>query len=242
MYSELIRLDIPRPSSVNPSRPPTLRPSLPFVMKPSCEGPSVVKPTQEELQARVESLAKKKRSVKRKVKAPPESSLAIRGKILRMGASSPPLTAKELGSSDQVLARGQAPPSMVEVSKVAGQKNPSGRSAEPPLEVLPISIRSPSTQNTKLPPTTSEDEGRDGFGTEGDEDSLLTNSNSPSRLYCPSYEILTSRGRMPSPLRRLWPYRFRERSPYVRKPLFVRSTVVSNYPLILSLFCRWLPI
>ena len=79
VYSKLIRSDIPRPSGVNPSRPPVSSPSLPFVMKPSCEGPSVLKPTREELQARVESLAKKKRSVKRKAQAPPESSLAVRG-------------------------------------------------------------------------------------------------------------------------------------------------------------------
>ena len=65
---------------------------------------------------------------------------------------------------------------MVEVSKVEGLKNPSGRIAEPPLEVLPISVWSPSSQNAKLPPTMPKDEGRDCFGTEGDEDSLLTNS------------------------------------------------------------------
>ena len=65
---------------------------------------------------------------------------------------------------------------MAEVSKVAGPKNPSGRTAEPPLEVLPISVWSPSAQNAKLPPTTPEDEGRDCFGTEGYENSLLTNS------------------------------------------------------------------
>ena len=80
---------------MNPSRSPALRPSLPSVLKPSREGPSTMKPTQEELQARVESLAKKKRSIKRKSQAPPESSLAIRGKIQRLGASSPPSTAKE---------------------------------------------------------------------------------------------------------------------------------------------------
>ena len=65
---------------------------------------------------------------------------------------------------------------MVEVSKVAGPKNPSGRTIEPPLEVLPISIWSPSAQNAKLPPMTPEVGGKDCFGTEGDEDSLLTNS------------------------------------------------------------------
>ena len=90
VYSELIRLDIPGPSSMSPSRAPTLRPSLPFVMKTSREGPLVAKPTREELQARVESLVKKKRSVKIKSQAPSESSLAIRGKVSRLGSPSPP--------------------------------------------------------------------------------------------------------------------------------------------------------
>ena len=161
---------------MNPSRPPALRPSLPSDMRPSREGSSTLKPTREKLQSQVESLVKKKRSVKRKAQAPPKSSLAIRGKIPRLGASSPPSTAKEWGSSDQVPARGHVPPSMVEVSRVAGPKNPSGRTTEPPLEALPISIWSPSTQNAKLPPMTSEDEGRDCFGAEGDEDLLLSNS------------------------------------------------------------------
>ena len=175
-YSELIRSDIPEPSGVNPSRPPSLRPSLPFVMKPSREGPSAVKPTREELQARVESLAKKKRGVKRKAQAPPKTSLAIRGKITRLEASSLPSIAKERGSSYQVPARSQVPPSMAEVSKVTGPKNPSGRIAEPPLEILPIYVWCLSAQNAKLPLTTPEVEGKDCFGTEGDEDPLLTNS------------------------------------------------------------------
>ena len=59
---------------------------------------------------------------------------------------------------------------------MAGLKNPSGRTAEPPLEVLPIFVRSPLAQNAKLPPTTLEVGGKDCFGTEGDEDSLLINS------------------------------------------------------------------
>ena len=102
MYSELIRSDIPEHSGVKPLRSLALRSSLPSVMKPSREGPSVMKPTREELQVRVESLAKKKRSAKRKPQAPPESSLAIRDKIQRLGASSLPSTTKERGSSYQV--------------------------------------------------------------------------------------------------------------------------------------------
>ena len=65
-------------------------------------------------------LAKKKKSVKRKAQAPSESSLVTRGKVSRLGVPSPPSTAKGWGSSDQVPARGQAPPSVVKVSKVAG--------------------------------------------------------------------------------------------------------------------------
>ena len=56
-YSELIRSDIPRPYGAKSSRPSTLRPSQSSVMKPS----------REELQARVKFLVKKKRSVKHKV-------------------------------------------------------------------------------------------------------------------------------------------------------------------------------
>ena len=65
-YSELIRLDIPRSLGSKSSRPPTLRPSPPYVMKFSHERPPVVKPTKGELQARVETLSRRPRSVKRK--------------------------------------------------------------------------------------------------------------------------------------------------------------------------------
>ena len=76
-YSELIRSDIPGPSGVKPARLPVLRSSPPSVMKPSLPPISkssssfaletlITKPTRGELQARLEVLAKKKMSVKRK--------------------------------------------------------------------------------------------------------------------------------------------------------------------------------
>ena len=99
-------------------------------------------------------LAKKRRSLKRKAQDPPESSLPARGKTPKLGVSVPPLPVKERGSHAQVLVRGQALPSLVEVSEVAGAqrcsssvvgaKGSSRRAAEPPLKVLPISIWSPS--------------------------------------------------------------------------------------------------
>ena len=176
VYSELIRLDIPGPSGVSPSRASVSRPSLPFVMRTSRKGPSVVKPTQEDLRGRVKSLAKKKRSVKRKAQAPLESSLALQGRVLRLGTPSPPSNVKRWGSFDQVIARGRVPPSVAEVSKVVGPKISSGRSSELPLTVLPISVLSPLAQDFKRPPTTPEEERRGCFGTEGAENSLLANS------------------------------------------------------------------
>ena len=115
-------------------------------------------------------------SVKRKAQAPPESSLAIQGKVPRLGASSPPSTVKGWGSANKVLARGQAPSPVAEVSGAGDSKNSLGRSAKLPLVVLPISVRSPLAQDFKRPPTMQEDQGRGCFGTEGEEDSLLANS------------------------------------------------------------------
>ena len=93
-----------------------------------------------------------------------------------MGAPSPSLTAKGWGSSDQVPTKGWAPPSVAEVSKVAGLETSSRRSTELPLVVLPISVWSPLAQDYKHPPTTPEDKGRGCFGIEREEDSLFANS------------------------------------------------------------------
>ena len=65
---------------------------------------------------------------------------------------------------------------MAEVSGVAGQKNSSMRSAEHPLDVLPIYVRSPLVQDFKRPPTMPEGEERGCFGTEREEDLQLANS------------------------------------------------------------------
>ena len=59
---------------------------------------------------------------------------------------------------------------------MAGTGISSERSVELPLAVLPIYVWSPWAQDFKCPPTTPEDEGRGCFGTEGEEDSLLANS------------------------------------------------------------------
>ena len=98
---------------------PYSRSPPPLAIETSFEGPPVLKPTREELQAGVKLLVKKKRSTKRKAQAPPESSLPAQGKIPKLGASSLSPPSKEQGLH-QVWVRGQALPSLAEVSEVAG--------------------------------------------------------------------------------------------------------------------------
>ena len=185
-YSDLIRSDIPDPSSVSPSCSPLSRSPPSPTMETSPGGPLAVKPTQEELQADVNLLAKKKRSVKRKAQDPLESSLSARGKAPKLEVCVPRSPVKERGSDAQVWVRGQTLPSLVEVSEEAGAqrrsssakgvKGSSRRVVEPHLKVLPISVWSPSAQNATPSPPMWEDAGDNRFGAEVGEDSLFTNA------------------------------------------------------------------
>ena len=129
---------------------------------------------------------KKRRSVKRKAQDPPKSSLPARGKDPKLGVSVPRSPVKERGSHAQVRVRGQALPSLAEVSEeasaqrrsssAAGAKGSSRRVVELPFKVLPISIWSPSAQNATPSPPMRGDVGNDHFRVEGAEDSLFTNA------------------------------------------------------------------
>ena len=84
-YSELIRSDIPGSSGSRSSCPATLRPSPPSVVKFSHNGPPVVKPTKGELLARVETLSRRSRSVKRKTLDSLKKGHPAWGKVPRLG-------------------------------------------------------------------------------------------------------------------------------------------------------------
>ena len=77
-----------------------------------------MKPSREELQARVKLLVKKKRSAKRKALAAPESGHAARGKVLKLGASSSPSSIWDQGSLGQFRARGHTLHPVAEVPAV----------------------------------------------------------------------------------------------------------------------------
>ena len=101
-------------------KPPVSRSSSPSVSEPL-----IAKPTRGDLWARLEVLAKKKRSVKWRPPTLPEGCPPARGKILKVGASSLP-------------------------SSAVGAGDPSA--AKPPLEVLPILVWSPTSRGTAPPP------------------------------------------------------------------------------------------
>ena len=102
-------------------------------------------------------LVKKKRSVKQKTQASSEGFPPARGKILKVGTSSSP-------------------------SSVVGARDSSGRAAEPPLEVLPISIWSPTLQGVVPPPAMPDEARRDRFSVVGSEDSLLSHAELVTRV------------------------------------------------------------
>ena len=87
-YAELIKSEIPGPSSSRSTRSAALKPSPPSTMKVSPIGPSVAKPTKGELLTRVEALSRKSRSVKRKTLDSIEKDCPAWGKVPKLGASS----------------------------------------------------------------------------------------------------------------------------------------------------------
>ena len=81
------QLDIPNSLGVSPSCSPLSRSPPPPAMETTLGGPLVVKPTRGELQALVELLVKKKRSLKCKAQDPLKSSLPAQYKALKLGVS-----------------------------------------------------------------------------------------------------------------------------------------------------------
>ena len=177
-YSELIRSDIPGPSSLRSTRSAALRPSPPSAMKFSPVEPSAAKPNKGELLAQVETLSPKSRSVKRKTSDSVKKDRPAWGKVLKLGASS-----SSLSTHARVPGRVLSPPAKVPKALssqprsgyAAKAKDSSGRAAEQPLKVMPITVWNPPAQSVKPPSLRAEELKRKGSKTDGDGDSLLLN-------------------------------------------------------------------
>ena len=177
-YAELIRSDIPGPSSSRSIRSAALRPSPPSTMKVSPIRPSAAKPTKGELLARVETLSRKFRSVKRKTLDSVEKDRPAWGKVPKLGASSSsPST--QVRIPGQMLSPSAKVPKALSSQPCSGSaakaKGSSGRAVEQSLEVMPIIVWNPPAQSVKQPSSRAEELKRKGYEIDGDGDSLLLN-------------------------------------------------------------------
>ena len=178
-YSELIKSDIPGPSSSRSTCPAALRSSPPSTTKVPSLGPSAAKPIKGELLARVKTLSRKSRSMKRKTLDSVEKDRLVWGKVPKLGASSS-------SPSTHVQTPGQVLSPPIEVPKASSSqshsgsaakaKGSSGRAVEQPLAVMPITVWNPPAQGVKPPSSRSEELKRKGFETGRDGDSLLLNA------------------------------------------------------------------
>ena len=142
-YAELIKSDIPGPSSLRSARSASLRPSPPSTMKVSPIGPSAIKPTKGELLARLETLSRKPRSVKRKTLDSIERGWPALVKVPKLGAySSSPST--HVQKPEQALSPPAKAPKVLSSQPRSGStakaKGPSGGAVEQPLAVMPITV------------------------------------------------------------------------------------------------------
>ena len=178
VYSELIRSDIPGSSGSRSSCPASLRSSSPSIMKSSHVGPPITKPTKEELLAWVEILSWRSRSVKRKTPDSLEKGRPAWGKVPRLGvsSSSPSTHTRVQGRVSLPPAKvPKAPSSQLRSGSVTKAKDSSGKAAEPPLEVMPITVWGPPAQSAEPSHLKAEELGRKPFEVDGDGDSLLSN-------------------------------------------------------------------
>ena len=175
-------------------------------MKISPTGPSAAKPTKGELLARLETLSRKPRSVKRKTLDSVEKDRPALVKVPKLGASSSsPSThvrkpEQALSPSAKVLKVLSSQPRLGSAAKV---KDPSGKVVEQPLVIMPITVWNLPAKSVRPPSSKAEELKRKDFETGGDGDSLLLARSRPFS------RILTSRGRACCRLTRLWPYPYR---------------------------------
>ena len=159
-YAELIKSDIPGPSSSRSARSTALMPSPSSTMKVSPVGPSAANPTRGELLVQLETLSRKPRSVKRKTSSSVEKDRPVLAKVPKLGASSSSPYAPIRKSE-----RAQSPPaedptvsSLQPHSRSAAKaKSLLGRAVEQPLAVMPLTVWNPPTKSVRSPSRRAEE-------------------------------------------------------------------------------------
>ena len=180
-YVELIKSNIPCPSSLRSARSDALRPSPPATMRVSPTGPSATNPTKGELLSQLEMLSRKPRSVKRKTLGFTEKDRPVLAKVQKLGASS-----SSPSTHVQKPKRVHSPPSEAPTTlssqprprSAAKAKSLLGGAVEQPLAIMPITVWNPPTRSVRSPSRRAEElkrkdpESKSG----GDGDSLIHNA------------------------------------------------------------------
>ena len=175
-YAELIKSDIPGPSSSRSARSAALRPSPPSTIKVSPVGPSTAKPTKGELLARLETLSRKPRSAKWKTLDSVGKGRPALVNVLKLGASSSsPST--HVGKPEQALSPPAEVPKVLSSQPRSGSaakaKGLSGKAVEQPLAIMPITVWNPPAKSVRPLSLKEEELNRKDSEIGGDGDSLL---------------------------------------------------------------------
>ena len=102
-YAELIKSDIPGPSSLRSARSSASRPSPPSALGVSPIGLTTATPTREEILVHLGVMSRKPRSVKRKKSSSSEKDRPVPAKVQKLGAS-PTSPAREPERASSPLA------------------------------------------------------------------------------------------------------------------------------------------
>ena len=175
-YAELIRSDIPGPSSLRSARSSTSR-SLPAAtLGSSPHRLTAATPTRGEILVHLGAMSRKPRSVKRKKPSSIEEDRPVSGKVQKLGASpaarEPERASSPLAEAPVVLS--PPPPSKPD----GGAKSPLSAAVEQPLVVMHITVWNPPSENVKSPPRKAAELKRKKPKPKVDEnqDSLLSNA------------------------------------------------------------------
>ena len=178
LYTELIKSDIPGPSSLRSARSSASRPSPPSTLGVSTLGLTAATPTRGEILVHLGAMSRKPRSAKRKKSSSSEKDRPVPAKVQKLGASStsptrePERVSSPLAEAPLVLS--SPPPSKPD----AEAKSLLGAAVELPLTVMPITVWNPLAENAKSPPRRAAELKRKKSKPKVDEnkDSLLSNA------------------------------------------------------------------
>ena len=174
-YAELIRSDIPGPSSLKAAHSSTSRSSPAAILSSSPTGLTAATPTRGEILVHLGAMSRKPRSVKRKKPSSTEEDRQVAAKVQKLGAS-PTVREPERASSpltEAPMVLSPPPPSKPD----GGANIPLNVAVELPLVVMPITFWNPPSENVKSPPRKAAELKRKKPKTKVDEnqDSLLSN-------------------------------------------------------------------